>query len=85
MKYRSKPVVIEAVEWTGTDESWASVVAMVGNSGDAIFRNPDETLAIETLEGRMRASLGDRIIKGTRGEFYPCKPDVFATKYEAAE
>ena len=41
-----------------------------------------EGLDIKTLEGVMRADLGDWIIKGTRGEFYPCKPDVFATKYE---
>ncbi len=41
------------------------------------------TLIIQTLEGDMKAQIGDWIIKGTRGEFYPCKPDVFAVKYEA--
>lgn len=82
-KFRAKPVEIDAVQWLDTDESWAAVCALVGNAEDVFFRNPGGMLSIETLEGRMAGSPGDWIIKGTRGEFYPCKPDVFALKYEA--
>lgn len=74
-RYRAKPVVIDARQLTEHNRHevgrWCKAVTMYY-----------EGLDIETLEGVMRADLGDWIIKGTRGEFYPCKPDVFATKYE---
>jgi hypothetical protein len=88
-KFRSKPAVIEAVEATGTPESnrqiieWARGGESFAHMGDA--DGDHQTLYIETLEGAMRVTPGDWIIKGTRGEFYPCKPDVFAVKYEPAE
>ena len=88
-KFRKKPVVVEAIRWTGrnTDE-----VLAFGNSGP----NPkwghdyrvDPTrlqVHILTLEGTMVASVGDWIIKGVNGEFYPCKPDIFDKTYEPAE
>ena len=83
-KYRKKPVVIEAVQFNGRDNSgdvleftdWQAV--FTGNSID------DCWLEIPTLEGTMKARPGDWIIKGVNGEFYPCKPDIFAATYEAA-
>ena len=78
MKFRKKPGVIEAVQFTG---NFAQIKEFVG--GDADYRNGE--LVIATLEGAMRASLNDWIIKGVKGEFYPCKPDIFAATYEAVE
>ena len=82
-KYRKKPVVIEAIRWNGnnTDEllEWAGeyVYRMI-----APLSYPRVALAIYTLEGAMTANLGDWIIKGSVGEFYPCKPDIFEMTYE---
>jgi hypothetical protein len=85
MKYRKKPVVIEAVQWTGenSDEieeftSWESRQWVVSDKGVL-------SLYINTLEGQFRADVGDFIIRGVKGEFYPCKPDIFAMTYEPAE
>ena len=86
MKYRKKPVVIEARLFTAL--SAAEVAEWC--YGDLV--NDDEAdqddvplyIAIDTLEGVMQASLGDYIIKGVNGEFYPCKPDIFAKTYEKA-
>jgi len=88
-KYRKKPVVIDAVqftakgipnapEWIGTadqDVPWGEPGSIVRN-----FR--ENTLAIHTLEGAMTANVGDWIIRGVQGELYPCKPDIFAATYE---
>ena len=79
MKFRKKPVVIDAVQYTGPN--FSEMEAFVG--GDAEFRNGK--LVIATLEGALRASVGDWIIKGVKGEFYPCKPDIFAATYERVE
>ena len=76
-KFRKKPVVIEAVQLTPFN--LGEVEEFVG--GDA-GTHPDGGLVIATLEGAMRASLGDFIIEGVNGEFYPCKPDIFAKTYE---
>ena len=83
-KYRKKPVVIEAVQFTEEtkDMVFNDVSPHCFASADA-EGNP--TLVIGTLEGEMIASLGDWIIKGVKGEFYPCKPDVFEMTYEAAD
>ena len=88
-KFRKKPVVIEAVKWDG-DAHTANVFI-----GESFGLNPDypgewdwtydwdgEGLIIPTLEGKHRANLGDWIIKGIKGEFYPCKPDIFEATYE---
>jgi hypothetical protein len=81
MKFRKKPVVIEAVQYLGGDESQDNVAdfmdANIAVSGDAIL--------IGTLEGEMMATPGDWIIKGIKGEFYPCKPEIFAATYESVE
>jgi len=77
-KYRKKPVVIEAVQFKG---NFAEIEEFVG--GDAEFR--EGILFIATLEGPLKASPNDWIIKGVNGEFYPCKPDIFEKTYEAVE
>lgn len=81
--YRSKPVVIEAHPFNG-QFSFDEMLDDWGEEFDkaAIYHNEMNDLKIVTLEGTMQANLGDWIIKGLRGEFYPCKPDVFAAKYE---
>jgi len=79
MKFRKKPVVIEAVQYHGPN--FTEMEEFVG--GDAEFRNGE--LLIATREGAMRASPGDWIIKGVKGEFYPCKPDIFEATYEAVK
>ena len=76
-KYRTKPCEIEAVQWNGNNEH--EIFLFVGSFYHFTSRGE---LMIETLEGDMKASTGDYIIKGLRGEFYPCKPDVFEKKYE---
>ena len=87
MKYRKKPVVIEAVQIESNNE--LDVLDFV-NGGDqkrggGIGFAKDGHLYIHTLEGDMRADLNDYIIKGVSGEFYPCKPDIFALTYEPVE
>jgi hypothetical protein len=82
MKYKKKPVVIEAVQFDGTDESveWLLPQLKSGEIGRSINK-----LHIKTLEGVMTADKGDYIIKGVNGEFYPCKPDIFEKTYEIVE
>lgn len=83
-KYRKKPVVVEAVKWNGYN--LAEIKKFTSNHADVKYDEKDgEVIAdlfIHTLEGDMHASKGDYIIKGVHGEFYPCKPDVFAKTYE---
>lgn len=85
-KYRKKPVEIEAMQYTGPNIN--DVAEFVGDewvqSGGKWSENSD-FYEIETLEGAMRADVGDWIIKGVNGEFYPCKPDIFIETYEAVE
>lgn len=81
-KYRKKPVVIEAVQFTGNnaDEIAAFTKGKAvpyGNSSGRV-----DYLSITTLEGTMRADINDWVIKGVKGEFYPCKPDIFYSTYE---
>ena len=78
--YRKKPVVVEAVQWTG--ENHAEMCEFIDPEVFEII--PHVGLVIHTLEGDHHASPGDYIIKGVNGEFYPCKPDVFEKTYEHA-
>lgn len=78
-KYISKPVVIEAVQWA-SGEPEDEIELLLGKSFESWIPSKQQ-LIIRTLEGEFAASKGDWSIKGTRGEFYPCKPDVFETKY----
>ncbi|MBN6889829.1 hypothetical protein ACUXCC_005238 [Cytobacillus horneckiae] len=91
-KYRKKPVVIEAIKLEEDFDSITNAVEFVYDIGmeTSIF-GTDSTVRqvrehggfhIETLEGKMFASIGDYIIKGVQGEFYPCKPDIFEATYE---
>lgn len=102
MKYRKRPVVVEAMQWNGNNlmeivsfmrglsqigfrksldassvefQKWCDYEAIVARDG----------LTINTLEGKMKASIGDYIIKGINGEFYPCKPDIFEKTYEKVD
>lgn len=78
--YRKKPVVVEAVQWTG--ENHGEMCEFIDPEVFEII--PHVGLVIHTLEGDHHASPGDYIIKGVNGEFYPCKPDVFEKTYEPA-
>jgi hypothetical protein len=81
MKYRKKPVVIEAVQFKGRNS--ADIHEFCGDK--VLEPVGEEYLEIVTLEGNMRATPGDFIIKGVNGEFYPCKPDIFEKTYEPVE
>lgn len=83
-KFRKKPVVIEALLWTGGNLD--DVMAFC--CGDATYEqmaSGSAAVIIKTLEGQHVASVGDWIIRGINGEFYPCKPDIFEKTYEAVE
>lgn len=88
MKYRKKPVVIEAFQWTGGIDQKEDPIWIVEaiKKGDVLLSYAPTvakpTLIIKTLEGSMAAQQGDYIIKGVKGELYPCKPDIFAATYE---
>jgi len=94
MKYRKKPVVIEAIEFLNNECSIKSILLFMGQKVELNCDRAHEAfsdycnnivkdgLVISTLEGNLRASLGDYIIKGVSGEFYPCKPDIFKKTYE---
>lgn len=81
MKYKSKPKIIEAIQWTGNNLE--EMCAFVPKE----FRHNKihEPMGIITLEGVMTVSEFDYIIKGIKGEFYPCKPDIFEMSYEKIE
>lgn len=78
-KYRKKPVVIEALQFTL--DNYKECEEFLEGNHDNTLNYPN----IKTLEGTMRVSLHDYIIKGVQGEFYPCKPDIFKQTYEEVE
>ena len=82
-KFRKKPVVIDALKWTGANADEVQAFLAQGPYSAAGYVK-GRYVDIGTLEGLMVASPGDWIIKGVKGEFYPCKPDIFAATYEAA-
>ena len=79
-RYRKKPVVVEAKFLT--DENKDQVFNWISCSKQPVFVKGKPAIKIHTLEGTMTASIGDYIIKGVEGEFYPCKPDIFRKAYE---
>lgn len=85
MRFRKKPVEVEAIEWTG--KNMKEIRKFVGSR--AMFQEHVQTkepiLTISTLEGSHLASIGDWIIRGIKGEFYPCKPDIFKQTYDLVE
>ena len=82
--FKKKPIVIEAIQWDGGNT--AEVLAFA--TGKAYHKNGEaggceqHYIGIQTLDGLMRASVGDYVLRGVNGEFYPCKPDIFAKTYE---
>ena len=93
MKYRKKPVVIEAEQFTKElalaclmkEQEAPFGLHVTGNWHPERREVYDAKMYIRTLEGTMRAEIGDWIIKGVKGELYPCKPDIFEATYELAE
>ena len=83
MKAIKKPVTVECVKWDG--ENLEEVKNFCGPSYIGGGKDDDKKLVISTLEGDMLASVGDFIIKGVKGEFYPCKPDIFEQTYDIVE
>ena len=86
MKFRKKPVIIDAIKF---EDATNCLIELSGEFGLNPVRvdyavNPPQ-LVIETLEGEMRGNVGDWIIKGVNNEFYPCKPDIFAKTYDSIE
>jgi len=79
MRFRKRPVEIEAVQWTGHN---CTEVYDILNVGGSAWRGQFGSLVIPTLEGEVRADPGDWIIRGSKGEFYPCKPAIFEETYE---
>tara|TARA_R110002050_G_scaffold105149_1_gene214718 strand:+ start:287 stop:541 length:255 start_codon:yes stop_codon:yes gene_type:complete len=79
MKYKKKPVVIDA--WL-LEFNTHCIDALLEIIGSNARRGNDGSVLIKTLEGEMRAVTGDYIIKGVQGEFYPCKPNIFELTYE---
>jgi hypothetical protein len=82
MKYRKKAVEIDAMQWDG---HLFELVDAFGTSDLPIGLFPIPALTIRTLEGDMRCEIGDYIIRGVKGEFYPCKPDIFNMTYELVQ
>ena len=84
-KYRKKPVIIDAWEFDGWLDYSKTLPKEIKNAVDIIRLTQDGKLQIKTLEGNMIANRGDFIIKGVKGEYYPCKPDIFRATYEKVE
>lgn len=89
MKYRKKPVVVEAIQYIDNGpelQKWSNGVVIESPILEPTVENPSgEYIQIQTLEGCMIGNRGDYIIKGVNGEFYPCKPDIFEKTYEVFE
>lgn len=87
MKYRKKPVVIEAIQFLDDADRIIEIQEFMQIDPLRVsYKDKDNPyIPIETLEGTMKASVGDYIIKGVDGEFYPCKPDIFEKTYEKVE
>lgn len=77
MKYRKRPVIIEAIQYTNANIQHPALFIVAPPSSYNVY--------IDTLEGRMTVNIGDWIITGINGESYPCKPDIFEKTYEKVE
>lgn len=85
MKFRKKPVVIDAEQWTKKNGSKVMKFTKELGTLRTITSLEPLQMIITTLEGKMQVDENDWIIKGIRGEFYPCKPDIFEATYEAVK
>jgi hypothetical protein len=74
--YKKKPIKIEAIQFTGHNQK------EILSFGDGSIKNIGSILYINTLEGKLTISEGDYVIKGIKGEIYPCKPDIFLASYD---
>ena len=84
LRFTKKPVTIEAIQWTG--KNLREVIAFTDGPPDTPMEAYADMVArdglkIHTLEGKMLANVGDWIIRGVKGEYYPCKPDIFEATY----
>ncbi len=84
-RYRKKPVEVQAVRWDGTNMGEIAAMFSEGLKAISPGGRAGEMLTIRTLEGNMTAQRGDWIIRGVKGEPYPCKPDIFEATYEPVE
>jgi len=84
MKYIKKPIEVEAIEFTGVNK--LDVIEFTNGKAKVVPMSMTlhSAMIIPTLEGDHRADVGDFIIKGGMGEFYPCKPDIFEMTYDLA-
>lgn len=82
--YTKKPVTIKAIEWDGSNETYAIICEAMLSDGHLNMPSIDnvQDLKIQTLEGEMTADVGDFIIRGIKAEYYPCKPDIFWASYD---
>ena len=89
MFYRKKPVVIEAEKLSELNirqlAEWCGGLIRILDCDEQCGAHKVYCIDIKTLEGIMRANIGDYIIKGIKGEFYPCKPEIFEASYEIAQ
>lgn len=81
MIFKKKPVEIEAIQWKG--DNWDDIFKFTNKETSLLPTS--EKILVDTLEGSMKANVGDWIIKGVTGEFYPCKPDIFDMTYDKVE
>ena len=91
-RWRQKPVVVEAVQWDGTAEGATPIIDWIlENDGTANYYGPGKWdngesrasyIKVQTLEGRMLVGKSDWVIRGIKGGFFPCKPDIFERIYE---
>lgn len=81
-KYVKKPIVIEAlkIEWGSRKTDLLDFAGM-----ENVYQNEFGEVFIKTLEGNMKVSVGDYVIKGIEGEFYPCKPNIFKKTYSEVD
>lgn len=81
--YRKKPIEIEAIQWDGTEQHALEIASLENFEGMIDYGEKEfGKFYIDTLEGMMQVSSNDYVIKGVKGEFYPCKPDIFELTYE---
>ena len=94
MKYRKKPIIIEAIQWNGKnikeimkflESEFKYQKGTMYITAKFTYEPNTNLLKIMTLEGEMKANINDFIIKGVNGEYYPCKPDIFLKTYEKVE
>jgi hypothetical protein len=85
-KYCKKPVVVEVVRFLNDSYETLEAIQDLGLESIRVsYKDGEPVLIIETLEGEMIANVGDYIIRGIKGEFYPCKPDIFEQTYEPVD